>query len=239
MPWHRWLHAATEPRTTIKVKNVFVIGQRWAIALAVPMILPVLVAPAPALQLLTGVAEPSADMVAVLRLLLVATLLFVIGHSVTKRVLMMTGHHRIVCAITVAELALNAAVTVVGLVLTGSVVAAAVGTVVAATCLPLPIVLPLACRRPRCEPPDLLARGHPTRPCRRRSTATVVAIAWGLVGPTAHIGHLLLLSAAVGVATLVGWWRWAMNAELRARISTMLGRAVPFIAARGVSGSAA
>lgn len=211
-----------------QVQRLFVMGQRWAIALTIPMALPLLIAPVPALQLLTGLEQPSAEVILTTRLMITATVLMVIGHSVTKRIMMMTGHHRLILGLTLVELAINGGVTVAGLMLTGSVVAAAVGSLTAALILPLPVVLPWCCRRlgvalSTCWNQALLPGVLASLP------SILVGLAWWATGATTSLGHLVLGGALIAIAMIIGCWFAALPEAWRRNLQHALRQRVALL----------
>ena len=211
-----------ENKRQLALQDLFLNSQRWAMLIAIPAALPLLVMPEMFIGLLTGIDQPSAVMVTVLLVLILADLGSIIGNSVSKRILMMIDKHRFILVLSIIEAVINAGVTLTLLVLWQSVSGAAIGTLAACLILPTAVALPYAARTLGVSfkqlwtatfLPAILASILPT----------LLALTWFAFGPNqVHMTTFLLMLVLFAAATIGSWSVVGTTHDERLKIRRLL-----------------
>ena len=194
--------------------------------------IPMLALTEPLLRLLTGVEAVDVVMLVVAQALILGLMLSLIGSGTGKRILMMSGHHTFVLGASVAEAVINLGVSILAIWWLNSPIGAAVGTLVAPSIIPIPLVLTFSAKRLKIS--HRRAWAETARGLLALSPAAMVALVAANLLPSApSLSTLALacsiigLSAIIGIAcigtsssqngkTLQGFWR-KMKSKLRPR----------------------
>ena len=212
-----WLLRKHRPSTTVFS------SQKWAALVAAPLAMPFLIYPEYIINLLTGLETAPTIMVYALTALIVGTLSTVLASGSGKRIMMMSGAEKKVLGMTISELALNVSITVTGLIVTGNMLAAALGTLVAQIIIPWLWVLPGTCRHL-----GLAKRaGYAVLNDALRAAAlpALILLTGRLFTPELGWQQLAIILTA-GASTPLGWYWFCCNADERGMVQQVLGRLV-------------
>ena len=214
--------------------QLFIGGQRWGTIIALLLGIPALVLAAPLLRLLTGEEAPNTVMIMVAQALVLGSILSIIGSGTGKRILMMSGHHRKVLWLSLAEAALNLSVSLGALWWFQSPLGAALGTLVAHILVPIPLVLPLCARSLGCTQQAIWAATF--QGMAAFLPAMLVAIIsshWLLPVATWWIEFIVVIG--IGVTSLIGVVIIGMRRDERQVILKFISRLLPNISHKSIN----